>query len=193
MSATILGKASDVLGRATDKIIDQLAPEELAKYTHDMAFSQAERVRCGDITSDEVDKQNELFSQKHLTFRDPGKHIQYLIALCRETNIHMAKALGEEHLRYIDSEIQSSELVLVAFNITNLLCDDLINHTTDDVSIDRIKTALGGIEKCVEAHSKKIDSLKEERAKFLNHERWNELGVYPDIKIRESMLNGPGT
>ncbi|WP_298684093.1 hypothetical protein [uncultured Methanomethylovorans sp.] len=171
------------LDKATDKIIDNMTPEELAKYVSEMSLSQAKRVSAGEITSEEAYKQSKLFSHKHLTFWDTDEYIQYLKALCREQNIYMMKALGEEHLRYIDSEINSSELIIVAFNITRLLCDD-----QGGVSVE---TALKYIEKCVEEHSKKISRLKEERAKFLNHERWNALGVHPDIKKREDLL--PGT
>ncbi len=169
------------LDKATDKIIDNMTPEELAKYVSEMSLTQAKRVSAGEITSEEAYKRSKLFSYKHLTFWDTDEYIRYLKALCHEQNINMMKALGEEHLRYIDSEINSSELIIVAFNITRLLCDDLISGVS-------VETALKDIEKCVEEHSKKISRLKEERAKFLNHERWNALGVHPEIKKREDLL-----
>lgn len=74
------------LDRATDKIIDQMTPEELARYARAMAASQAKRVRSGRITQAEADKQNGAFAKKHLTFREAEEHIRYLQALCTKTN-----------------------------------------------------------------------------------------------------------
>ncbi|MGB3907579.1 MAG: hypothetical protein WBL02_03995, partial [Methanomethylovorans sp.] len=112
----------------------------------------------------------------------------------KETDKHMMKALGEEHLRYLDSEIKASELVLVAYRLTNILCDELIQHTTGTEAVDRfVKTALNGFEEATQEHLTRIDALKEAKAKFLNHRRWEELGTRPEIVERESVLNDPGT
>lgn len=87
------------LDRATDKIIYQMAPEELAKYARAMAASQAKRVRSGKITQAEADKQNELFAQKYLTFREAEEHIRYLQALCTKTN----KIFLGKHIKNTDT------------------------------------------------------------------------------------------
>lgn len=178
--------STSTLDKATDKIIKQMTPEELAKYVSDMTFSQAERSSAGKITTEEADKQLDLFVRKHLVFTNPYEHIRYLQALAKETNKQMMKSLGEEHLRYLDSEIKASELVLVAYRLTNLLCDSLRSHATDTEAVDRfVKTALNGFEEATQEHLTRIDALKEAKAKFLNHRRWEELGTRPESAGRK--------
>ncbi len=181
--------SASTLDKATDKIIDQMMPEELAKYINGESIRLAGLVNDGEITIEEVDKLLDLLSKKHLIFHDPNKHIRYLKALINEMRKHMMLDLGQEHLRHIDSAIESSELVITALNLANLWLDDVLMHSTaDGVLEEKIKTALNNIEKSIKLHFKKIDCLEDERMKFLNHERWRELGVHPEIKKRESLL-----
>ncbi len=176
------------LDKATDKIIDRMSPEELARYVSDMVNSQAKKVSLGEITHEDVDQQNEIFTKKHLVFRDGEKHVRYLQALCKETDKHMMKVLGEEYIRYLNAEIKASELVIVSVRLANLLCDEMNRHTTNTEIPELVQTSLDDLDGSAEEHLKKIDELEQAKVKFLSNSRWVELGTFPDVVERESLL-----
>ena len=175
------------LDKATDKIIDRMSPEELARYVSDMVNSQAKKVSSGEITHEGVDQQIEIFTNKHLIFRDGEKHVRYLQALSKETNKHTMKVLGEEYIRYLNAEIKASELVIVSVRLANLLCDELIRHTKDSDISELITTSLAGLDVSADEHLRKIAELEQAKVEFLNNPRWKELGTFPDVVDRESI------
>lgn len=176
------------LDKAADKIIDRMSPEELARYVSDMVNSQAKKASSGKITHEDVDQQNEIFTKKHLVFRDGEKHVRYLQALCKETNKHMMKVLGKEYIRYLNTEIKASELVIVSVRLANLLCEELIRHTADTEIPELVKTSLAELDGSADEHLKKIAELEQAKVEFLNSSRWRELGTFPDVVERESLL-----
>lgn len=176
------------LGKATDKIIDRMSPEELARYVSDMVNSQAKKISYGEITHGDVNQQNDIFTKKHLVFSDSGKYVRYLRALFTETNKHMMKELGEEYIRYLNAEIRASELVIVSVRLANLLCDEMSRHTTPIEIPELVKTSLDDLDESAEEHLKNIEELEQAKVKFLSNPRWAELGTFPDVVERESLL-----
>lgn len=174
--------------KAADKIIDRMSPEELARYACDQANSQAKKISSGEITREEVDQQIEIFTKKHLIFRDGGQHVRYLQALCKESNKHVMKELGEEYIGHLNAEIRASKLTVVSVRLANLLWCAMSRHTTDTEILAPLKTTLDDLDGSVGEHLKKIDELERAKAKFLSYPGVVELGTLSDVVERESLL-----
>jgi hypothetical protein len=176
--------------KATDKIIANMSPEELAKYVNADSFRLAKLIHDGKLSQEECEQQTKLFMVKHVNRLDVQSYMRYLFALNHESNSFLFRAVGEEHLMRIDAEITICELCIMAHSLENMWWEERYLKSLDaDTVGEAIDTKFEGIKAKMKPYFEKIEYLKQQIKEFIEHPNWKHYGGVPEVKEPETILN----
>lgn len=179
-----------ILDKATDKIIANMSPEELAKYVNADSFRLAQLIHDGKLSQEECEQQSKLFMMKHVDRLDVQSHMRYLFAFNHESNSFLFRAVGEEHLMRIDAEIRICELCMIAHSLENMWWEErYLNSLDADTVGEAIDTKFEEIKAKMKPYFEKIEYLKQQRKEFIEHPNWKHYGGVPEVKEPETILN----
>ena len=168
---------TSALDKATDKIINKMTPEELARYVNRICNQQAKDIYSGKTTHEESDADIKTMMRKHVNKLNVVDYIKYLKELYTEDHTTMFRFLAEEYLQNINLRLSLVEMTIM-YHISDcpwISCDD------DQTSIEKTK-------RLIEPFLRLIEDIKKERDEYLSHPNWPEFGGVPEVKERESLL-----
>lgn len=169
--------SSAILAKATDKIITQMTPEELARYVNRLYNQQAKDIYSGKTTHEESDAEIKTMVRKHVSRLNTLNYIKYLKELYTDNHTIMFRYLAEEYLQNINLRLSLVEMCIM-YHITD---DPCISCNDDQRSYEKTR-------KLVEPFFRLLEDIKKERAEYLSHPNWNIYGGVPEVKGRESLI-----
>lgn len=169
--------SSAILAKATDKIIDQMTSEELARYVNRLYAQQARDIYSGKTTHEESDVEIKTMVRKHVNKLNAIDYIKYLKELYTDNHTIMFRFLAEEYLQNINLRLSLVEMCIMY-------------HIADDpcISCDDDLTSIEKTKRLIEPFFKLLEDIKKERDEYLSHPNWSELGGVLEVKDRESLL-----
>lgn len=169
------------LHNATRKVLNNMSPEELAKYAVKSVDYCLEAVDSGRSTREECDKDVDLFVKRHVETLELNDYIDYLKAVTNESGIRLTRKWAIEHLDSLELRIQ-----LLEVGILDSIHRDVDMEQQYYMAYD-IDTAAAKTQEHIEQTRELIDSLyqaiwklKEERNQFLSPSYWERIGGVPE-------------
>jgi hypothetical protein len=169
--------SSAILAKATDKIINQMTPEELARYVNRLCNQQAKDIYLGKTTHEESDADIKTMIRKHVNKLNVVDYIKYLKELYTDDHIIMFRFLAEEYLQNINLRLSLVEMCIMY-------------HIADDACFlcDGDQTSNEKTRRLVEPFFRLLEDIKKERDEYVSHPDWDRYGGVPEVKGRESLL-----
>lgn len=178
-----------ILDKATDKIIDQMTPEELATYTNGFAKRQAQKLESGNISVENADREAELFAKTHVQTLPPNSYIQYMDSLHRVVEKDFVILLSNSNLHNFDLRASLVEMQINARSIAHkwycALCRR--EHSTK-VAGEMVEKARQETCDALAPLFQQLEDIKKEQEEYLAHPMWVKWGIIPEVKERECLL-----
>lgn len=181
--------STSTLDKATDKMINLMTPDELAKYADGFVMHMSQRVGAGQITSEEGDEELDLFVQKYVNRLSPISHIRYVDASHRALEKNLVALLTESHLKNFDFRMSVVELLINARTTMDMWYSALCRKEhPSDVAEKMIEEAVLETRENVAGMFQQLDDIKKEQEEYLAHPAWEKHGIVLEAKERESLL-----
>lgn len=166
------------LYKTTDRILNRMTPEELARYANRLCDQQAKAQNDGKITAEECNKEITVFVRKQINSLSTSEYIRFMKAMIKDADITNARRLTLAHLHILDLKISILELGIEYAELLEALLKETSSHSavpekSEDNNNDMMRQARKKAKLCLE----QIDHLKKEREAVLSYPCWEHLGV----------------
>lgn len=175
------------LDKATDKIIKQMTPEELAKYANNSFNLWAKGVRIGNLSHEEQCREVETFTTKHVNKLDLSDYLKYTRAILNETCTTLIKQIAEEQFKNLELRMLIIELKIeslaTVFRLVESFTDD--KNYSEELKAELLEES----REALKPYFIRLEELKAEGKQFLEDPSWIKFGGAPVIEERVCLLS----
>lgn len=177
------------LYKTTDRILNRMTPEELARYANRLCDQQAKAQNDGKITDEECNKEITVFVRKQINSLSTSEYIRFMKEMIKDADITNARRLTLAHLHILDLKISILELAIDHIELLEALLKETSGHSagpgnSEDPNKDMMQETRKRVKLCLE----QIDQLKKEKEAVLSSPCWKHFGTIFDVEERVSLL-----
>jgi transcription termination factor NusB len=171
---------TSTLDKSTDKIIDRMTPEELAKYVNSRYVYPLQDGRLNEVTED-VEREIDVFIKKHINTLSNADHYEYMKALHRESDKVLMRVIAGIEIKSFQKSITIEEWTINT-------CCYAIHHILDILPSDEADKQLHHLKEIITGCIKDIQDIEETIDKYIHKDLWTTYGGAPEIPERKSVL-----